>query len=251
MCLAVFAFQIDPQYPFILAANRDEFYGRPTQKLHRWETQPPIWAGKDLEQGGTWLGISDQGQFAFLTNFRDPSRLIEEPISRGLLVKEALLTDSIEDYLKTISQQAERYNGYNLVVGNAQQLFYYSNISNEILSLEPGLYGLSNHLLDTPWPKVLKVKQELQSILSQPRFSANQLFNIMHDPGRYQDSDLPDTGIGLDGERMLAPIFIQSPNYGTRSTHVVLLGAEQIDCHERLFQAGDEVSRQTQIIALT
>ncbi|MDN7241587.1 NRDE family protein [Planococcus sp. N028] len=245
MCLINFHFKDHPKYKLIVAANRDEFYGRPTQPAHFWEDEPLILAGRDLQQGGTWLGITKTGKFAALTNFRDPSRPEADKISRGALVRDFLAkTQSPADFLKAISPSD--YAGFNLLVGDADQLFYYNNLQPEVFELTPGTYGLSNHFLDTPWPKVVKGKKFLGDYVSTHEdIELDSLFTILSNSEQASESDLPDTGISLDFERKLSAMFIKTPDYGTRSASVVLVDHDNnVTFAERTFEKGELSSEQ-------
>lgn len=227
MCTIIFAFQKHPKYPLILLANRDEFYERPTAKADYWEDASEILAGRDLVHGGTWLGTTRSGKFAAVTNYRDPNAPSGE-LSRGALVSELLKRDvSIKEYLETIKENRKNYSGFNLIVGkinkDKQTIGYYSNRGNEIKFLEPGVYGLSNHLLDTPWQKVLRGKAGLEKVLSEDKIKEHALFEILADRTPAEDKDLPDTGIGIEYERILSSAFIETPIYGTRSSTIVLI----------------------------
>jgi len=225
MCLIVFAYRHHPRYSLILAANRDEFYERPTSGAHFWEDHPDILAGRDLKYGGTWMGITRSGRFAAVTNFRDVSEFREHPLSRGLMVKDFLMgRASPEVFLQTIIPREEEYNGFNLLVGDLGSLVYYSNRSRRIKVLEPGIYGLSNHLLDTPWPKVLRTRQAMSDLIDRtdPVDMAG-LTCILLDRMRAEDNDLPHTGLSLEWERVLSSPFIITPTYGTRASTVFLV----------------------------
>lgn len=233
MCLILFAFNKHSKYKLIVAANRDEFYKRPTAPAHWWEDSPHILAGKDLQAGGTWMGITKTGKFAAITNYRGkkvPFKRKNAP-SRGKLVSEYLdSTVTPEDYAHTLRETGHNYNGFNLLFGDSAQLLYYSNVfeNTMALTLEPGIYGLSNDILDTPWPKVVKGKASLKSILESGHTKdsrlAEELFSVLNDRSFSGYKDLPDTGIGRIKERMLSPLFIRTPLYGTRSSTVVLTG---------------------------
>ncbi|AFM40055.1 hypothetical protein Desaci_1014 [Desulfosporosinus acidiphilus SJ4] len=226
MCLIIFAYDIHPNYRLVLAANRDEFYHRPTEAAHFWDSDPEILAGRDLEMMGTWMGITRSGRFAALTNFRDPSSQIREPKSRGFLVRDYLSSkESPAEYIEKVKHNQSLYNPFNLLVGNLSCLMYFSNQAREFQELKPGLYGLSNHFLDTPWPKVRKSKQALVNYLelTQEEIVPQKLFEILADTERAQDHELPNTGISLERERMLSPIFIEGNDYGTRSSTVLCL----------------------------
>lgn len=224
MCLILIAWQAHPNFPRVVAANRDEFHDRPTAPAGWWQDKPPILAGRDLKAGGTWMGISRSGRFAALTNFRDPAHARPGAPSRGPLVSDFLTgQESAEDYLARIARDDASYNGYNLLLGTQQQLFWHSNVSGETRALAPGVYGLSNELLDSPWPKVVAAKSDLSRALgSLPK--DGPLFHLLRDDRTYPDETLPRTGVSLELERMLSAAFIldQRGRYGTRSSTVLL-----------------------------
>ncbi|GAB4396079.1 MAG: NRDE family protein [Microscillaceae bacterium] len=223
MCLIGFSWKQHPVYKLVLVANRDELYQRPTQALHFWESDPGLLAGKDLEGGGTWLGIHQQGRFAALTNYRDPAHILPQAPSRGDLPLQYLVRASPPaQYLEALMSKAQAYNGFNLLVSDLESLCYYSNYAEGYQVLPPGLYGLSNHLLDTDWFKVRRLKAKLQQVLQDKNPEDTALLALMHDPSPpAQEADIQQTGLSLAQERMLAPMFIQSPHYGTHSTTVV------------------------------
>ena len=225
MCLILFAYKVHPSYNLILAANRDEFYERPSASADFWEDAPQVLAGRDLKEGGTWMGIDRSGRFAAITNYRDPASLKNNAPSRGGLVSSYLCgNQSIDEYLDKISRQAQLYNGYNLIAGDRRELFAYSN-RGEKQKLNPGIYGLSNHLLNTPWPKVSRGKKLLKATLTKKGAELEDaLFAVLADRKIPKDSKLPDTGIGLEWERVLSSIFIASHIYGTRSSTILLIG---------------------------
>ncbi|MRR05933.1 MAG: NRDE family protein, partial [Deltaproteobacteria bacterium] len=214
-----------PRYPLILAANRDEFYHRPTAPASFWETEPKILAGKDLKSGGTWLGITRNGRIAALSNYRDPSHLLYNAPSRGGLVTEFLLGDiPPAGYLEKLRQRSHEYNGFSIIFGDRKNLYVYSNRGEVPSLLQPGIHGLSNHLLDTPWPKVTQGKKALADILSQGgEPSVDDIFSLLADRSPPDDRLLPDTGVDLETERLLAPLFISGPAYGTRSSSLLLI----------------------------
>jgi len=224
MCLILIAYRYHPRYPLLVAANRDEFHDRPTAPLGFWEDIPQIVAGRDLKEGGTWMGIDRTGRFAAITNYRDPSRVLLDAPSRGHLVSDFLRSaEPARVYLDRLASKASAYNGFNLVLGDAGGLFYYSNRGGELRALAPGLYGLSNHLLDTPWPKVQRGRSALRCVLdhgSDP--TADALLHLLADRTPAPDTELPDTGVPLEWERWLSPIFIAAPGYGTRSSTVLV-----------------------------
>ena len=227
MCLILFAWQQHPRYPLVLAANRDEFRQRPSEPLAFWPDAPSVLAGRDRVAGGTWLGLTLSGRFAALTNVRDPNPQRPDAPSRGTLVSGFLLgLQSAEDYLADLRQRAGDYNGFNLLLGDAGGLYYFSNYGDAPLRLKPGLYGLSNAALDRPWPKVERGKKRLAEALARPRFAT--LFELLCDRTQPADQALPDTGIGLQRERQFAPIFIDGEHYGTRSSSVLRLSADGV-----------------------
>lgn len=226
MCLLFIANNIHKDYKLILAANRDEFYDRPALSAGFWENYPDVLAGKDLKAGGTWLGITKQGRIAAITNYRDMKNIKPDAPSRGSLTIDFLLGNmSPEEYYNSIKAEAPVYNGFNLLFGNAgsNDLFYFSNQSNEFKRLENRMYGLSNCLLDTPWPKVERIKTRFAKILTDKIFDSEKAFNILYDTETAGDSLLPDTGIGIELEKLLSSVFIKFPGYGTRCSTLVLV----------------------------
>lgn len=241
MCLILFAYRDHPRFNLVLAANRDEFYARPAAALDFWTDQPGILAGRDLEQGGTWMGITRTGRIAAITNFRDPKRLKAGAPSRGRLVTGFLSCNmSPRAYLAQIQTTADQYNGFNLIIGDMSGLYYYSNFAEGIQPVTSGVHGLSNHLMDTPWPKVQSGKAALSEIMTQSgEPSEEALFGLLQDQTPAPDEHLPHTGVDLAWERMLSPMFITSPTYGTRCSSVVMIGEEgRIRFWERTWQAG-------------
>ncbi|WP_268799147.1 NRDE family protein [Pseudomonas huanghezhanensis] len=224
MCLIVFAWRPSHQQPLVLAANRDEFYARPTLPLAAWEDAPRVYAGRDLEAGGTWLGINADGRFAALTNIRDPGQPLGRR-SRGELVAH-FLTGSmpIEEYLLEVEGRTGEYGGFNFLVGNRQTLHFISATDPTPRQLSEGIYGVSNAGLDTPWPKLVKAKKALSAQLQDPQPA--QLFDFLADPDPAPEAELPDTGLGLVTETLLSSVFIASPAYGTRASTVLIVNAD-------------------------
>ena len=225
MCLILFAYQKHSQYPLVMVANRDEFYARPTEPAQFWEGHKGLLAGKDLEGGGTWLGVNSKtGKLAALTNYRDPAHIKQGAPSRGALVTDFLKgSQTVQDYMEGVLPQAAQYNGFNLLLGSTEALYYYSNYINGVKAIPKGLYGLSNHLLNSEWPKVTKGKQKLEAILESEKIQPEYLFEAMLDSEMASDAVLPNTGIGLEKERILSPMFIKSPGYGSRCSTVLLV----------------------------
>ena len=238
MCLILFAYEMHRDHRLILGANRDEFYERPTAPLDWWEDHPTVLAGRDLRGGGTWMGISRTGKLAGITNFRDPAGLKNNAPSRGALVSDFLCGDEpARSYLEKVHLASEVYNGFNLILGDATGLFYYSNYQNEIHQLTPGIYGLSNRFIDSPWPKVETGKAHLTKLIQQGTVDDESIFNLLKNRQQPLEDQLPDTGVGMEWERILSPLFIHSDIYGTRSSSVIRMGKEgRIQFSERTFE---------------
>lgn len=222
MCLIVVGWQAYPAFPLVVAANRDEFYARPTAPAACWSDAPEIIAGRDLEAGGTWLGVTTQGRFAAVTNVREPG-IAPGRLSRGELTRNFLQGDqSAASYLGELERSA--YSGFNLLLSDGQALYYASNRGPVAQALAPGVYGLSNHLLDSPWPKLLTARQRFSAALST--LPDQQIFfDILADDEIVPDNELPDTGVPLEWERRLSAIFVRSPDYGTRASTIVAVDA--------------------------
>lgn len=224
MCLIVFAWRPTHAQPLILAANRDEFYARPTLPLAQWEDAPQVYAGRDLEAGGTWLGINADGRFAALTNIREPGKPPGRR-SRGDLVARFLTNDiSTDDYLSEVAARSAEYSGFNLLLGDGEQLHFINGNEPSPRRLETGIYGVSNAGLDTPWPKLVKAKAALSEQLHNP--DPDALFGFLVDPAPAPDAEMPNTGVGPATEKLLSSVFIASPNYGTRASTVLLVNAD-------------------------
>ena len=240
MCVIFLSYRQHPKYPLIFLANRDEFYDRPTAKADYWEDYPEIYAGRDLVGKGTWLGVTKNGRFSAVTNYRDPNQE-KGHISRGSLVVDFLKSDTpAKDYLQTVKSHSADFDGFNLLVGEISQtrdeIFYFSNRMNEVLRLRKGLYGLSNHLLDTPWRKVEKGKHALSTLLKDQGVRKESFFELLSDTTLAEDKELPETGIGYEKEKLLSSIFIKTPLYGTRCSTVLLFDENlQPDFEERVF----------------
>jgi uncharacterized protein with NRDE domain len=255
MCLIVFAWQRHVDYPLVFAGNRDEFLARPTEPAHWWPGAAPILAGRDLEGGGTWCGVSASGRLAALTNFRAPSERNPDAPSRGVLVSGFLQSrERAQDHLTGLAQRKSAFNGFNLL--GAEQLdqpekstlWIDSNRAHDMpRRLEAGLYGVSNAQLDTPWPKVVAAKARLNALL-QPHVLERAaliaaLFAMLADPQTAPYDALPATGVSLEAERSLSAAFIRMPGYGTRTSTVILVDrAGQLDFVERSFDASGAVT---------
>jgi len=238
MCLILISYDIHPVYRLIIAANRDEYYNRPTRPLGFWNSTPGILAGRDLRGKGTWLGVTGKGLFAAITNYRDPSTLKDDAPSRGKLITDFLNGKTAPGtYMEHVKRVGQRYNGFNLFTGDISEFYYYSNMEQIIKKIKPGIYGISNHLLDTPWPKVEKAKDFFKNIVTgKDGIDPEDLFAVLEDRTLPSDDQLPDTGVGIDWERRLSSIFIRSKIYGTRSSSVILYDrAGNIKFIERTF----------------
>lgn len=223
MCLILLAWRAHPDYPLAVAANRDEFFARPTAQAAPWPEAPGVLAGRDLQAGGTWLGIGRNGRFAALTNYRDPVSQRPDAASRGALVAGFLTgEETAPAYVARIGADAAAYNGFNLLVGDGDRLLWFSNVGGPARELAPGVYGLCNHLLDTPWPKVQAAKSALRAGLDALP-DDRLLFDLLRDDGIHPDEALPRTGVSLEWERLLSAAFVRAPGYGTRSSTVVTL----------------------------
>lgn len=238
MCLILVAWQAHPRYPLVVAANRDEFHRRPTAAAARWPEDPRILGGRDLEAGGTWLGFREDGRFAAVTNVREPGAPKGER-SRGHLTRDFLLGDQTPEAYSAALEDA-RYAGFNLLAGDGTALWYHSNRDAAPRALRPGVYGLSNHLLDTPWPKLATAKDRfVLALAALPALDDG--FALLADRELVPDPDLPETGVSLEWERLLSAIFVRSETYGTRASTVL---ARRVDGRlvlaERSFGADGE-----------
>ena len=228
MCIAYLAIGAHPDWPLFIAANRDEFHSRPTTVAAPWPNYPDLLAGIDNVAGGTWLGITRQGKFGLLTNYRDMA-YDAQAVSRGALVADYLQGhETPQAYAELVAAQGNRYNGFNLIVGDLTQAFYVGNRHGDghAVGLAPGRYVLSNHLLNTAWPKTQRLKERLDHYpLENIPKSVNPIFDILKDQTVAQDDALPSTGLSLERERLLSSPFIISPEYGTRCSTVVAINA--------------------------
>ena len=227
MCLIIFSWKPDTENPLLVVANRDEFYARPTLKAHYWEDYPDIFAGRDLKAGGSWLGVNRSGRIAAITNVR------EWPFEAGELSRGELVCSFLEsqqhplDYLAEVQGKGEQYAGFNLLIGDTRGLYYFSNRSEGIKTLKPGVFGLCNYQLNTPWPKLLKTRKAISGLLDKKNNAqVEALMAVMQDQQHAPDNALPDTGIGLERERLLSSPFIASKDYGTRNTSVLQFSSD-------------------------
>jgi uncharacterized protein with NRDE domain len=232
MCLVLIAWRGDSKYPCVIAANRDEMHSRPTAPAQWWRSQPAILAGQDLKAGGTWLGITRAGRFAALTNYRDPEQRREGTPSRGTLVTSILMSaDTTQESLDYLREVGADYNGFNLIFSDGERLAVYESVLGAGRELGPGIYGLSNHLLDTPWPKVQTAKSRLSTALSELE-NTDAALALLRDDEPAPDDQLPRTGVGLPWERLLSSAFVRAPDYGTRCSTLVRIDQRRRACFD-------------------
>ncbi len=225
MCLILIAYRSHPKYKLVVAANRDEYYDRPTAPAGWWPKDHIVLAGKDLKSNGSWLGITRTGKWAAVTNLRGKEEPLEDAVSRGHLVKDYLTSGrGAPIYMKGLRSKAKKYNAFNLILGDSERLWYFSNRENELRVLPAGVYGLGNSLMDSPWPNVTRGKAKFTKLIDHNlNLPIDALFNLLGDTETAADEDLPDTGMDKDVERALSSIFVKTPEYGTRSSTVTLM----------------------------
>jgi uncharacterized protein with NRDE domain len=225
VCLILLAVSAHPQYPLIVAANRDEFFARPTAPAAPWPGAEHVIGGRDLEHSGSWLAVARGGRLAAVTNYRDATRKKTGARSRGLLVRDFVLSqEPAHRYIEQIEQTANAYDGFNLIVADRGSVWHFNNVHRQTTQVTPGVHGLSNHVLDTPWPKVLDGKAALERALVLPRAEIiSTLFEALRAERLAADHELPSTGVSLEWERLLSPAFIVTPAYGTRASTLVLI----------------------------
>ncbi len=223
MCIIVLAYNYHPDYKLIFAANRDEFYERPSLPAY-FRKDEPILAGKDLKDGGTWCGINKNGRIAAITNYRNLKSIKKDAVSRGKIVTDFLLGySSPELYSKGLKDSAKQFNGYSFIYGNQEDLFFFSNQSKDIIKLEPGIHGLSNHLLNTPWFNVKRAKELLKNAVDKGNNFINDSFELLSDKTLSPDDELPETGLKKVIEKSISSIFVETKDYGTRASTVILI----------------------------
>lgn len=254
MCILFIGVNQHKHFPLIIAANRDEYHARPTQGSQFLTQHPSVLAGKDIKAGGSWMGVSKSGRLAALTNIRAPQREKAEAVSRGELVMDYLCENEDEQqYLTRLKQSANNYNGYNLLFGTLNNLQVYNNYEDSVYALEEGVYGLSNANLNAPWPKLDLGRSELAKYCQQSNeLNIEHLFSLLKNDKKATDDVLPETGAPIEWERKLSSIFIASPEYGTRSSTVLLLDRfNQVFWQERSFDSQAElVNQQTYLFSL-
>ena len=246
MCLIALAWRAHPQLPLVVAANRDEWRDRPTLPAGWWPDHPAILAGRDLRAGGTWMGLTRGGRFAAVTNFRDPADKRSTARSRGTLVTEFLLgAQAPQAFLASLATRAREYIGFNLIAGDGESLWFYGSREGEAREIPAGVHGLSNHLLDEPWPKVVRARDAMARALSDAD-PAPRLFEMLSDTAGADDGSLPDTGVGIAWERRLAAALITGADYGTRASTVLTIShAGDVAFEERTRDAQGAVTHAT------
>lgn len=247
MCLINFQLNNHNKYKLVMAANRDEEYSRPTKTAHYWEDHPHILGGRDLRGMGTWLGITKAGRISALTNIRNTKELLStHQKSRGHLVSDYLIgNQNPAEYLNEVSDEGKDYAGFNLLVGNQDEIFYLNNYDNEVSRVDDGLHGLSNHHLDTPWPKVEKGKDGLKTIMESKDTDVEDLFRLLRDDDTAESEALPDTGLSKEIEKNLSPLFINMDKYGTRCSTVILIDQDDnVTFVERTYLEGQQTGEE-------
>lgn len=240
MCITYIALG-NPDWPLFIAANRDEFHNRPTAYAAPWQSNPEIISGLDLQGGGTWLGVTHSGRFAVLTNYREPGLIVKKAPTRGKLVSNFLSSDiSAKQYTQSLETKAQEFNGFNLIVGELGQAYYLSNrfskpqtqttsnnaspYQNIRQELKIGAYVVSNHLLNTSWPKTDYLKNTFAGFDFDTLYTSVQpAFDILNNTTKAADQNLPNTGVSLELERMLSSAFIISPDYGTKCSTIIAI----------------------------
>ncbi|KAA0257953.1 NRDE family protein [Deferribacter autotrophicus] len=240
MCIYAFAVNPNKNYKFILVGNRDEFYDRKALPAHFWKEYLNLLAGKDLKEQGTWLGITKTGKIAFLTNYRNPTLIKHNAPSRGFIVKNFLTSDvPIQKYATELYSRKDIYNGFNLVFGTINDLYYYSNIGG-LNKINEGTHTLGNAFLDTKWPKCKKLENYLNTILYSDKIDLNTIFNYLEDETKADDSELPDTKIGYEKEKLLSSIFVKSDTYGTIFSYFIYVNKD----NQVFFAEKDQLSNK-------
>jgi uncharacterized protein with NRDE domain len=253
MCLLTIAYNIHPNYPLIIVSNRDEFYEREAAPAHYWEDEPNIYAGRDLLGGGTWIGVSKNGRFAAITNYRDPSlpeigQRSRGDIVRNFLIEKGASTTFFEELMKTKGL----YGGYNFIGYDGERLLHYNNILDEGGPVSPGIHSVSNASLNTPWPKVMLASEKLEKALQlSGEDQINALKTLLEDRSIAPDEALPNTGVGIHLERILSAQFVEMNGYGTRSSATILIDYEGIiHFSERTYDNGKFIHEITEKIKI-
>ncbi len=233
MCLIIFAYKVDPNYDLLLMANRDEYCDRQFKTAHRWGDGDKVLSGIDLTANGGWTGVTKTGRIAAVTNFRSGYDFNQQLKSRGELVRSFLDSDiSPHEYLSTLRKSKAEYNGYNLLFGDRHELYWYSNQTDQFQSIAPGIYGICNHLLDTPWPKLVDAKVQLHQMINCGNVTPDNLLSIMLNKNKYPLNELPKTGIDIETEQGLSSIFVDLEKYGSVLTSLIYMSSESLGFYE-------------------
>lgn len=253
MCLINFNIGAHPKYKMIIAANRDESYERPTSQIAWWDDHPNIFGGRDLKANGTWLAVTKSGKIGALTNIRNVEEMTKiADKSRGELIVNYLLSNQNgEEYLNQLKYKKEDYAGYNLLVGDTDRLYYMNNYQYDISEVTPGTHGLSNEFLNSPWPKVLIGKVELDKVLTDDDIDVEALFTLLGNTREASDDQVQQTGVDFELEKQLTPLFINIPDfeYGTRCSSVILVDHDDnITFIERTFYKGQQTGERKETI---
>ena len=247
MCLIAWHWQPDHETPLLLLGNRDEFYARPTQSL-QWWSDMPVLAGRDLQAGGTWLGVNRRGQLAALTNYRDPLNNRGNAPSRGALVTDFLTGDwSSSAYLNELAGRCADYNPFNLLVFDGQQLMGLESRHARVRAMAPGTGAVSNADFDTPWPKLSRLHGSLEAAIATQLTTDTELLTWLHNDQPARDVDLPSTGLDVALERALSAAFINTPSYGTRASSIVRIGRHEVSFREESFHAAGLIASERQV----
>jgi uncharacterized protein with NRDE domain len=251
MCLAVIALDAHPRYAVVVGANRDEFHRRPAERAHWWHDSAghELLAGRDLEHGGTWLGVNRTGRWAFVTNVREPGRHDPRAPSRGGLVPAALRdSGDIRRTVETVVRDGTRHNGFNLIAGQETIALFGSNRTADVQPLRRGIQGVSNAALDTPWPKLMRATAGLAAWVKREDDDIDALFGVLADRTPAPDDALPSTGLSVERERLLSAPFIVSADYGTRCSTVLVVGRDgSVRLHEQTFDASGALTGATHV----
>ncbi len=251
MCLLVLAWRLHPRYRLVVAGNRDEFHDRAAAPIQWWTDEPSVLAGRDLQAGGTWMGVSRTGRFGVVTNFRQAeARPAQGAPSRGHLVPGFLRSgDPPGRYVEALAGAASEYAGFNLLVGDDDELHYLSNVTDPGgRALSPGVYGLSNHRLDEPWPKLVRTRERFATILAEENPEPGRLFEALADATPDDSGDPSPDDLPADLERALSAPFVRHERYGTRCSTVTLIGTNgRAVVQERRFDARGTQTGATRI----
>lgn len=248
MCVLFIAWKSHPRYRLVLAGNRDEFRARPTAPLARWAQHPDVVGGRDLKAGGSWLAATAGGRFAAVTNFRQVPPVAGNR-SRGTLVSDFVCgSEAPSSFIADLPRDAAEYGGTNLFAGDAQGLWHWSNRGEVTRFMAPGLYGLSNGMIEDDWPKMRRGREALSRLIAARDIDEEALFTLLADRTPGADHELPDTGVGREMERALSSIFIAGDEYGTRASTLLLIGHDgSVRMREKRWGAGGKLEGESEL----